>query len=169
MASFLRKEIQAAVREEISRVIGSSTDSIPTTTATTRSSTAETRTGVGRDSPSSSTSSTEEQTLSFGEFYALREKERQGGFVPPKKKMKKQPPVKSAVPAKHMDVEVKVGTASHVDGVFKSRRGKMHSIIVNRTLRRERSHERPSLSTPASIRLLMEPFPTFCSFLISAK
>ena len=130
MASFLRKEIQAAVREEISRVISSSTDSIPTTTATTRSSTAETRTGVGRDSPSTSTSSTEEQTLSFGEFYALREKERQGGFVPPKKKMKKQPPGKSAVPGKHMDVEVKVGIASHADGVFKSRRGKMHSIIV---------------------------------------
>ena len=49
MASFLRKEIQAAVREEVSRVIGSSTDPIPTTTGTTfRSSTAETRTGVSR-------------------------------------------------------------------------------------------------------------------------
>lgn len=44
--------------------------------------------------------------------------------------MKKQPLGKSAVPAKYMHVEVKVGIASHVDGVFKSRRGKMHSIIV---------------------------------------
>ena len=130
MASFLRKEIQAAVREEVSRVIGSSKDSIPTTTGTTlRSSTAVTRTGFGRDSPSNSTSSTEERTLSFGEFYALREKERQDGFVPPKKKMKKQPLGKPAVPAKHMGVEVKVGIASHV-GVFKSRRGKMHPITV---------------------------------------
>ena len=44
--------------------------------------------------------------------------------------MKKQPLGKSAAPAKHRDVEVKVSIASHVDGVFKSRRGKMHSIIV---------------------------------------
>ena len=44
--------------------------------------------------------------------------------------MKKQPLGKSAVPAKYMHVEVKVGIASHVDGVFKSRRGQMHSIIV---------------------------------------
>ena len=131
IASFLRKEIQAAVREEVSTVIGSSTDPIPTTTGTTyRSSTAETRTGVGRDSPSTSTSSTEERTLPFGELYALREKERQDGFVPPKKKMKKQPLGKPAVPAKHMDVEVKVGIASHFDGVFKSQRGKMHSITM---------------------------------------
>ena len=111
MASFLRKEIQDAVREEISRVIGTSTNPIPTTISATRSSTTETRTGVGRDSPSTSTSSTGDQTLSFAEFYALREKERQDGFVPPKKKMKKQPLGKSAVPAKHMDVEVKVGIA----------------------------------------------------------
>ena len=68
--------------------------------------------------------------MSFGEFYAPREKERQDGFVPPKKKMKKQPLGKSAVPAKHMDVEVKVGIASLVDGVSKSRRGKIHSVIV---------------------------------------
>ena len=44
--------------------------------------------------------------------------------------MRKQPIGKSAVPAKHMDVEVKGHIASHVDGVFKSRRGKMHSIII---------------------------------------
>ena len=49
--------------------------------------------------------------MSFGEFYAPREKERQDGFVPPKKKMKKQPLGKSGVPTKHMDVEVKVGIA----------------------------------------------------------
>ena len=34
MASFLRKEIQAAVREEVSRVIGISTNPIPPTTGT---------------------------------------------------------------------------------------------------------------------------------------
>ena len=68
--------------------------------------------------------------MSFGEFYALREIEHQGGFAPPKKKMRKEPLGKSAVPAKHMDVEVKGRIASHVDGVFKSRRGKIHSIII---------------------------------------
>ena len=68
--------------------------------------------------------------MSFGEFYALREKEGQGGFVPSKKKMRKQPLGKLAVPAKHMDVEEKGRIASHVDGVLKSRRGKMHSIII---------------------------------------
>ena len=92
---------------------------------TATSSTAKTQAGVGRDCPSTSTSSTEERTLLF------REKERQDGFVPPKKKMKKQPLGKSAVPTKHVDVEVKVGIASHVDGVFKSRRGKMHSMKSN--------------------------------------
>ena len=107
------------VREEISRVIGTATDPIPTTTGTTyTSSTAETRTGVGHDSPSTSTSSTEERTWSCGEFYALREKESQDGFVPPKKKMKKQPLGKSAVPAKHVDAEVKVGKLRLMSMVF---------------------------------------------------
>ena len=44
--------------------------------------------------------------------------------------MRKQPLGKSGVPAKHMDVEVEGRIVSHVDGVFKSRRGKMHSIII---------------------------------------
>ena len=66
----------------------------------------------------------------FREFYGVREKERQGGFLPPKKKMRKQPLGKSGVPAKHLDVEVEGRIVSHVDGVFKSRRGKMHSIII---------------------------------------
>ena len=95
--------------------------------------------------------------MSFGEFYALREKEGQGGFVPSKKKMRKQPLGKLAVPAKHMDVEEKGRIASHVDGVFKSRRGKMHSTIIKWNAEK------------GEIRLLMEPFPTFCSLLISVK
>ena len=128
MASFLKREIQAAVREEVSRVFA---DSTPTTTGArdtdTASAIAETRTSVTCDSQA--TSSTEDLTLSFSEFYALREEQRQEGFLPPKKK-KKKTLGKSAVPPKDVDVAVKVGIASQVDGVFKSRRGKMHSITV---------------------------------------
>ena len=107
--------------------------------------------------------------MSFAEFYALREKERKDGFIPPKKKMKKQPLGKSAVPAKHMDVEVKVGIASHVDGVFKSRRGKIHSIIVKSNAKKGEI-TRKAIAKHSSIdqmELLMELFPTFCSCLIS--
>ena len=70
--------------------------------------------------------------LSFAEFYALREQERQAGFVPPKKKKKKNPPGKLAVPAKNVDVQVKVGIVSQADGAhaFKSRRCKTHSVTV---------------------------------------
>ena len=120
MASFLRKEIQTAVREEISRVIGSSIDSTSTTTGTTYSSSsaAEAMTSVGYNSPL--TSSTTERTLMFAELYALREQEHQVGFVPPKNKKKKNPPGKSAVPSKNLDVEVKVSIESQTDGVFKS-------------------------------------------------
>ena len=96
MASFLRKEIQAAVREELSRVISS--------TGTTVSS----------------------NTLSFDEFYARREEDRQEGFRPPKKRKKKNPSDKVMVPAKIVEVEVKVGLASVADGVCKARRGKTH-------------------------------------------
>ena len=60
---------------------------------------------------------------------SMREEQRQEGFLPPKKK-KKKTLGKSAVPAKSVDVPVKVGIASQADGVFKSRRGKMHSITV---------------------------------------
>ena len=124
MASFLKREI----REEVSRVF---VDSTPTTTnardTDTASAIAETRTSVTRDSQANS--STEDRTLSFSEFYALREEQRQEGFLPPKKK-KKKTLGKSAVPPKNVDVAVKVGIASQVDGVFKSRHGKMHSITV---------------------------------------
>ena len=55
---------------------------------------------------------------------------RRDSYHPPLQKKKKTTLGKSAVPAKSVDVEVKVGLASQVDGVFKSRRGKMHSITV---------------------------------------
>ena len=88
MASFLRKEIQATVREEISRVIGTSTDPIPTTTAVTyrRSSTAEIRTGAGRDSSSTSTSSTEEQTCRLENSMPLEKKNVRMDLYHPRRK-----------------------------------------------------------------------------------
>ena len=71
MASFLKREIQALVREEVSGVFA---DSTPTTTGTsdtdTASAIAETRTSITHDSQA--TSSTEDRTLSFSEFYARR-------------------------------------------------------------------------------------------------
>lgn len=124
MASFLKREIRAAVREEVSRVFGSSYDSTPTTgtrDTDTASAITEMRTSITRNSQE--TSSTEDHTLSFAEFYALREEQRQEGFLPPPfppPQKKKTTLGKSAVPAKSVDVEVKVGLASQVDGVFKS-------------------------------------------------
>ena len=120
MASFLRQEIKDAVKEEISRVL----------------STGEER-STGSDLPSSSRTekqSKRELTLTFEEFYSLREEERQEGFKPPKKKKKQSQANKSSVPSsKVVDVEVKVGVASQVDGIFKGRRGKTHFVSVKTT------------------------------------
>ena len=63
----------------------------------TASAIAEMRNSITRDSQA--TSSTEDRILSFAEFYALREEQRQEGFLPLKKK-KKKTLGKSAVPAK---------------------------------------------------------------------
>ena len=71
MASFLRQEIKDAVKEEISWVL----------------STGEER-STGSYLPSSSRTekqSKRERTLTFEDFYSLREEERQGGFKPLKK------------------------------------------------------------------------------------
>ena len=131
MASFLRKEIQAAVREEVSRVISTTSTAISPDTASSS-----TRTATSHNSASTSSSAEDncERTLSFSEFYALREQERQEGFKPPKKKKKTTPSGKLAMPTnKATDVEVKVGITSLVDGIFKARRGKTHSVTVKST------------------------------------
>ena len=122
VASFLRKEIQAAVREEVSRVMNS-TATRTWTNSTSTLSTGATATENSRNSsnsaPSSIQQNSSERTLSFEEFYALREEERQEGFKSPKKRKKKTPSSKEPVAAKVVEVEVKVGIASLADGVFK--------------------------------------------------
>ncbi|PFX21223.1 hypothetical protein AWC38_SpisGene14304 [Stylophora pistillata] len=117
MASFLRKEIQAAVREELSRVISSTGT---TANSNSMNPTPETSTDLSRSSVSTSRFAEEnsERTLSFDEFYTRREEERQEGFRPPKKRKKKNPSDKATMSAKIVEVEVKVGIASAADGVY---------------------------------------------------
>jgi len=130
MASFLRKEIQAAVREELSRVISS--------TGTAASSNSNSTTPTGATSTDISGSSRlAEETWSFDEFYARREEERQEGFRPPKKRKKKNPSDKGTMSVKVVEVEVKVGIASVADGVFKARRGKTHCVTVKSSADKE--------------------------------
>ena len=125
MASFLRQEIKHAVKEEISRVLGTTANNLPGASTEVQNN----RTSTEQQS---------ERTLAFEEFYSLREDERQEGFKPPKKKKKKTPPSKSTVPTnKVTDVEVKVGIASQVDGILKARRGKTHSVTVKSTADRQ--------------------------------
>jgi len=66
----------------------------------------------------------------FDEFYARREEERQEGFRPPKKRKKKNPSDKVTMPAKIVEVEVKVGIASVADGACKAPCGKTHFVTV---------------------------------------
>ena len=69
-------------------------------------------------------STTSERTLSFEEFYNMRDSQRHAGFNPGKKK-KKGTPANTAV----KNVEIKVGLAQQItDGVIKTRRGKTHVI-----------------------------------------
>ena len=100
IVSFLRQEIKDAVKEEISRVLGTTANNLPGASTEVQNN----RTSTEQQS---------ERTLTFEEFYSLREDERQEGFKPPKKKKKKTPPSKSTIPTnKVTDVEVKVGIAS---------------------------------------------------------
>ena len=110
MASFLRKEIQAAVREELSRV--SSTGTAAISNSTTLSPATSTNHSGSSVSTSRFAEENFERTLSFDEFYAQREEERQEEIRPPKKQKKKNPSDKVTMPAKIVEVEVKVGIAS---------------------------------------------------------
>ena len=136
MASFLRKEIQAAVREELSRVI-SSTGTAASSNSTTSRPTTSTDYSGSSVSTSHLAEENSERTLSFDEFYARREEERQEGFRPPKKRKKKNPSDKVTMPAKIVEVEVKVGIASAADGVCKARRGKTHFVTVKSSADKE--------------------------------
>ena len=129
MATFLRKEIQAAVREELSRVI-SGTGTTASSNSITPGPTTSTDHSVSSVSTSRFAEENSERTLLFDKFYARREEERQEGFRPPKKWKKKNPSDKLTMPAKIVEVEVKVGIASAADGVCKARHGKTHFVTV---------------------------------------
>ena len=105
-------EIRNTVREEVSRILG----------------TGDRRTETVSDAGNS----TSTPPLTFEEFYQSRERQRQQGFQPRKKKKKgNPPPSKANPPPKAKNVEVKVGLAAQSDGVFKQRRGKTHVVALS--------------------------------------
>ena len=82
-------------------------------------------------SSGASCSDSSDRTLSFEEFYKMRESQRQKGFKPPSKKKKKGSSNTASAPKKDINVEIKVGIVAQTDGVIKLRRGKTHVIAVN--------------------------------------
>lgn len=97
--NYVRDETRAAVREEVSRMLGSSRTEREISQAT---------------SPSSSVVHLQlsERTLSFKEFYAKREEDRQSGLKRPRKKMKGNHPGHSKSKQstqKSTNVKIKVG------------------------------------------------------------
>ena len=146
MSMDLRNEIREAVREEVSRLFAVETTNLnssrdiecasrdvnrnhnnPTVSASSSRST------PGCSSASSDRSvSPQERTLSFEEFYQMRERQRQTGFKPAKKKRRgSSASSSSTVSKKPTNVDIKVGIAQQTDGVVKVRRGKTHLITVN--------------------------------------
>ena len=87
------------------------------------------------DCPSTSTRRT--RTLSFEDFYKMRESQRQSGFKVSKKK-KKGLSTTSNAPKKSPNVEIKVGIAAQTDGVVKVRRCKTHVVIVSLSATKKR-------------------------------
>jgi hypothetical protein len=66
---------------------------------------------------SGSSNPTATSTVSFQEFYRMRESERQGGCTPPKAKKKKKTATTTTTSApKKTNVEIKVGLAIQTDG-----------------------------------------------------
>lgn len=120
MASFketIKETLKETLREELSRAFG-----------------------VENKNSNGGETSTQ-NTLTFEEFYAKREAERQKGFKPAKKKKKQSSAASStsttSTSKKVVDVEIKVGIACWSDGVFKSRRGKTHIVKVKSNAARD--------------------------------
>ncbi len=155
MASDLRNEIREAVREEVSRLfatevanscLSSSRDtecsSVSNPALNRRSSSLNRSHSIPSTSSVVSTSgclsggsdrsaSGRERTLSFEEFYQMRERQRQTGFKPAKKKKRGSSLSSSSVSKKPTNVDIKVGIAQQTDRVVKARRGKTHIITVS--------------------------------------
>lgn len=127
-------EIRQAIRQEVTHLLsGASSTSMQSRTATPAStgcrSTPEI-TSNSSETPSLPSGSRSNRTLSFEQFYRMRESQRQAGCKPAKKK-KRGSPSTSSVAKKPTNVQIKVGITSQSDGTIKSRRGKTHVINVN--------------------------------------
>ena len=130
MAS-IRDEIREAIREEVTRLFSGTSPSCSTSEEPRRQCN-----GESSSTPSCSRSgSNPNRTLSFEDFYKMRESQRQAGCKPAKKKKRLSP--STSTPQKPTNVEIKVGIASQSDGTIKTRRGKTHVITVNSSASKE--------------------------------
>ncbi|CAB4020913.1 Hypothetical predicted protein [Paramuricea clavata] len=144
-SNFVRNEIREAVREEVSRLLGSTSATSNSTATGTESSresnnerppaTPQTQSSSFSDCPSTPTPRT--RTLSFEDFYKMRESQRQSGFKISKKKKKGLSTTTSNAPKKSTNVEIKVGIAAQTDGLVKVRRGKTHVVTVSSSATKE--------------------------------
>ena len=90
--------------------------------------------------PSTSQSRGQSSTLSFRQFYQIREASRQDDFKPSKKQKRgKEPSSGNGTKAKQpKEVEIKVGLAYvNSDGVFKTRRNKTHILKVRNDIEKD--------------------------------
>mgnify|MGYP002803519687 CR=1 FL=1 len=143
--NLIRNEIREAVRDEVSRILGSpsanqvSRSNEPATRSTRQSGQSVETNRPRLDSASSgcnsSASSSGTTTLSFEDFYKMRERERQQGFKPPSKKKKSSST--AGEPKKVVNVDIKVGVATQSDAKIKMRRGKTHFVSVSSEADRE--------------------------------
>ena len=142
----IRNTIQQTVREELSKVLANNRqdDESDRTSETAQStltspSTSSTNT-TPMSQPSTSQPRGQSSTLSFREFYRMREASRQDGFKPSKKQKRgKEASSGNGTKAKQpKEVEIKVGLAYvSSDGVFKTRRNKTHILKVKNDIERD--------------------------------
>ena len=136
-SNLVRNEIREAVREEVSRLLGSTSSTSSSTSprpewsreSETASHSITPQSAVIPSSSGASCSDLSDRTLSFEEFYKRRESQRQKGFKPPSKKKKKGLSTTPSAPKKDTNVEIKVGLAAQTDGVIKLCRGKTHTTV----------------------------------------
>ena len=138
----IRNTIQQTVREELSKVLSSNKDtgecSSSETSQNTRTTSTTSTTPNSRTSCQPSHSPGHSSTLSFRDFYRIREASRQEDFKPTKKKKRGNEASGSGAKSKQpKKVEIKVGMAYVIDGVFKTRRNKTHILKVKNDIERK--------------------------------
>ncbi|CAB4014342.1 G2 M phase-specific E3 ubiquitin- ligase [Paramuricea clavata] len=135
----IRNTIQQTVREELSKVLPSNKDTGECSSSETSQSTPTTSTtSATPNSETSCQSRGQSSTLSFRDFYRIREASRQEDFKPTKKKKRGNEASASGAKSKQpKEVEIKVGMAYVIDGVFKIRRNKTHILKVKTDIEKE--------------------------------